>query len=132
MNDQQLIANTLDRLAERDIDITPQVYERFFALCPEAKPLFSSTASAGPHGRMLYELFQMLTGQMVQQPGEPVPMVSTAREHSAWGATAPMYPLFVEALLQSLGDALGADWTPALAEAWQRELVHLLSQMPQA
>lgn len=127
MHDRELIHQTLERLGERGIDITPRVYERFFAACPEARPLFSSTAAAGTYGRMLFELFQIVADQLEDTPCLPTLMETTVNDHRNWGATAAMYPLFLEAFTASLCEALGDDWDADTAAAWQRQVDRLLA-----
>lgn len=129
MSDEQLINRSLENLAERDIDITPDVYQRFFAACPEAKPLFSSTAAAGAHGRMIYELLQIVMDRLKDEPCLPTLMETTVNDHKNWGATGPMYGIFLDAFMTSLRDNLGEAWDRETEAAWKRQVDWMLQQV---
>lgn len=129
MSDRDLIHAAMALLAERNIDVTPLVYQRFFVMCPEAKQLFSHAAEAGAHGRMILELFQWVSDLQDEAPYLPTVIETLRNDHHNWGVTARMYRQFLAAFLAVLADTLGADWSDDQAAAWRRQLGWIQQQV---
>lgn len=129
MNDLQLITATLEQLAELDVDITPQVYARFFASCPAAAALFATTESCNAQGKMLNELVVTVLEQLEKKPYSKTVLETMVCDHDNWGVTLPMYDAFLLAFGDTLEATLGAHAPPAAMVIWRRELTVLREQI---
>ncbi len=125
MNDLDYITATLEQLADSDTDITPAIYERFFAASPAAAALFSSTEAQAVQGKMVNELVQTVIDRLEQKPYSETVVETMVDDHDSWGATLPMYDAFLAAFLAALQDALGDRADPAALTVWRRELAAL-------
>lgn len=128
MDAAERIRQSLHRLAERDIDIVPEVYRRFFAACPAAEPLFANTAAGSVQGKMLNEVLQSLLDLQTGCRYIETLLQTQRNDHDSWGVTAAMYPLFLAALCDTVIvhlDAADAD----TRQAWQQACLALLKRL---
>lgn len=131
MNDLQTVIHSLEELAERGVDITPAVYARFFAQCPQAAALFGTAEARSAQGKMVNELVQTVLDRLEGKPYGPIVVETMVSDHDSWGATLPMYDAFLAAFLDALEDALGEQAEPAAMAVWRRELAALREQISQ-
>jgi hemoglobin-like flavoprotein len=129
MNDLDYITATLEQLSASDTDITPAVYERFFAASPAAAALFSSAEAQAVQGKMINELVQTVIDRLEQKPYSETVVETMVDDHDSWGATLPMYDAFLAAFLGAMQDVLGDSADPAAMAVWQRELAALREQI---
>ena len=129
MDDLGQVTQSLEQLAETGVDITPQVYQRFFALCPAAEPLFASTEARSVQGKMINELVQTVLDQLENQPYSQTVMETMANDHEGWGVTLPMYQAFLAAFLHVLAETLGDTADSPVMAAWQRQFDQILQRV---
>ena len=129
MNDLQYISDSLEQLAERDVDITPAVYAHFFAHCPQASALFATAETRSAQGKMLNELVQTVIDRLEHKPYSHTLVETMVSDHDSWGVTLPMYDAFIAAFLAVLTDALGEQSDVTALAIWQRELNVLREQI---
>jgi hemoglobin-like flavoprotein len=129
MNDLQRITDSLEQLADIGVDITPDVYARFFASCPPAEALFGTAEARAVQGKMVNELVKTVMDRLEEQPCSPILVETMVSDHDSWGATLPMYDAFLAAFVDALEDALGAQAEPAAMAVWRRELASLREQI---
>ncbi|MGB8363845.1 MAG: globin [Rhizomicrobium sp.] len=129
-DDATLIERTLERMAEATDDITPQVYEAFFSMRPDAKELFGATFDMG-RGRMLNDVFMTLLDQANGKTYLDYTLQSYVGDHDSIGVKSmSMYKDFLAALRTTISDVLGSSWPQDEKEAFNRHCdlmnVHLL------
>jgi hemoglobin-like flavoprotein len=125
LSDLVSIHESLELAAERVDDLVPLVYERFFALRPDARELFGNDALG--RGRMFNETLTMIL-ECTQKVGYLEGIVEReVGDHRGYGATLSMYESYFEAVVQALQAALGEFWLPRHEESWRRQLKHLMS-----
>jgi len=106
----ELIEQTLELLAEAIDDITPQVYDNFFALRPEAAELFDADSQMN-RGQMLNEVFTCLTEQAAAKGYLDDVFQAHIADHAGMGvADMGMYQDFLSALRSTVAEVLGGDW----------------------
>ena len=90
-------------------------YARVFALAPEARALFPDDMAA-----QKTKLMQMLA-TAVQNLHKPETVVPVVRDlgHVGYGVAPAHYAIVGEALMDTLAQGLGEEWTPEIAEAWR-------------
>lgn len=124
--DVYLIERTLELAAEAVDDMTPQVYEKFFALRPEALHLFDEDSHIN-RGQMLNEIFICLLEQAGEKTYLDDIFQAHVADHVGMGvADMGMYQDFLFALRSTLADILGQDWPEDAKEAFERhcDLMH--------
>jgi hemoglobin-like flavoprotein len=113
---QQLVQTTFARLA-----VMPEVagalfYERLFAANPDLRSLFKNDMRI--QGVKLMTTLSMVVYNL-NQPGDISPAIrDLAIRHVGYGVAFADYDALREALLWTLEQALGADFTPAARGAW--------------
>ncbi|MDP3551821.1 MAG: globin [Novosphingobium sp.] len=111
-------------------DITAAVYDRFFAIHPEAAAMFEAAPGAGPitQGRMLAYVLDLLVDQASGQSYVPELLRSVRQDHVGYGAIdLGFYADFLAALADVVHGVLGSAWQPADTMAWDRMRVQLLA-----
>jgi hemoglobin-like flavoprotein len=110
LSDLAFIHESLELAAERVDDLVPLVYERFFALRPDASELFANDALG--RGRMFNETLTMIL-EYAQEVSYLEGIVEReAEDHRGYGATLSMYESYFEAVVQALQAALDESWLP--------------------
>ena len=113
---QELVRTTFAKLA-----VMPEVagalfYERLFAVNPKFRPLFKNDMRI-----QSIKLMTMLALVVynLPEPGQVVPAIrELAVRHVVYGVRVADYDALREALLWTLEQVLGKDFTPAVRGAW--------------
>ena len=102
-------------------------YDRLFEMAPQVKRLFPADM-AEQRRKLMSTLAIVVSG--LSDPPSILPAASAlATRHVAYGARAEHYPLVGQALLWTLEQGLGEDWTADVAEAWTAAFTMLSSFM---
>ena len=114
--------------------IAPQAaamfYERLFTIAPEVKPLFKGDMAE--QGRKLMAMIGFAVASLTRLD-QLVPVVQElGRRHATYGVMDAHYGKVAEALLWTLGEGLGDQFTPAVKEAWTAAYVTLADVMRSA
>ena len=105
-------------------------YDRLFAIAPEVRALFPDDL-----GEQKKKLIAMLSTAVtnLHQVEKIVPAVQDlGKRHVAYGVTAKHYEPVGAALLWTLEQGLGADFTPPLKAAWTEAYLTLAGVMKDA
>ena len=124
------LTQAFEALAERDMDLSPQIYERFFQLRPDAEGLMQQ-ADVSMRGRMLDQTFELLMDPDLLGP-ESYFRWEVRNHVSAYGVSADMYGPYFQAIGEVLAQALGAEWTQQFASAWRVRVADLLQDLDRA
>lgn len=91
-------------------------YGRLFELAPDTRPLFKRDIHV--QGAMLMKTLDVVVGSLADL-GPVLPVAAQlARRHVGYGVMPAHYDSVGTALLWTLEQALGAEFTPALRQAW--------------
>jgi hemoglobin-like flavoprotein len=102
-------------------------YDRLFELAPQVKSLFPSDMTE-QRRKLMSTLAIVVSG--LSDLTSILPAASAlATRHVAYGAKAEHYPVVGSALLWTLEQGLGKDWTPDVADAWTAAYTTLSSFM---
>ena len=127
---QELVRTTFAKLA-----VLPEVagalfYERLFAANPNFRPLFKNDMRI--QGVKLMSMLAMVVYNL-PEPGRILPAIrDLAVRHVGYGVKLTDYHAVGEALLWTLEQALGEDFTPAVREAWTLCYEELAAEMKAA
>ena len=127
---QELVRTTFARLA-----VMPEVagalfYKRLFAANPSFRPLFKNDMRI--QGLKLMAMITMVVYNL-PEPGQVLPAIrDLAIRHVDYGVKLADYDALAEALLWTLQQVLGKDFTPAVRKAWTICYDELASEMKAA
>ncbi len=103
-------------------------YDRLFELDPSVKPLFKGDMAV--QGRMLMHAIGMAVAGLDDLPAMTPVVQELGVRHTRYGVQLEHYDTVGEALLWTLGQGLGEEFTPEVQMAWT-EVYTLLAQVMQ-
>lgn len=105
-------------------------YERLFQLEPSFRPLFKGNMKEQER-KLMATLALAVEG--LRQPEKIIPAVQDlGRRHAGYGVKAEYYDIVGEALLWTLAQGLGADFTTSVRKAWEEAYTFLSEIMKEA
>ena len=90
--------------------------DRLFEIAPSVKPLFP--ADMAEQRRKLMATLAIVVNGLSNLESVLPAASALATRHVSYGAKAEHYPVVGSALLWTLKNGLGADWTPEISDAW--------------
>lgn len=125
MSETNLVAASLEALAERDDDPTAAVYRRLFARSPEMEALFINDVRGAARGEMLSVVFETLLD--LAQAGYYAPNMIRAEivNHENLGVPPVVFASFFPVVMETVRETLGDAWTPDTQAAWDQLLGQL-------
>lgn len=128
MNANDLIRSNFALVVDRAPDLVERFYARLFTEQPQLKALFGRRSEKAQA--------EMLTSALlavVDHLEDPAWLVSTLApmgdKHRTYGVKDEMYPMVAGALVGSLKDVSGADWTADTEQAWLGALTFVAKTM---
>ena len=122
MTDGATIERSLEVAAERGGDLTPAVYARLFARHPEMEAQFVRDTNGAVRGEMLQRVFEMVFDYIGEGAYAEGMIRNEVVTHDGYGVPPDVFPLFFDAVADTLREAAGEDWTPAMTCAWDQLL----------
>lgn len=92
-------------------------YERLFEIDPAVKPLFANTDMTAQRGRLLDAIALVIAGLERVETLRPT-LSDLGRRHVSYGVEDHHYDSVGAALLWTLKEGLGDNWTPEAEAAW--------------
>ena len=129
MTARDAVIESLERAAERAGDITPLVYERYFARCPDSAALMKLT-DQHMRGRMIAEVLRLVMSDDVGNDRSYLRFET--RTHETYGVMPAMYPHLLEGLREAVRESLGGAWNDAYERAWNERLAVLSTEIASA
>lgn len=119
----QLIQQSFAKVAPISAQAAKLFYGRLFAIAPDVKPLFRGNMDE--QGRKLMAVLAVVVNGLARLDTILPAASALAKRHVGYGVRPSHYTPVGEALLWTLQQGLGAEWTPALADAWTAAYVTL-------
>jgi nitric oxide dioxygenase len=127
---QELVRTSFARLAVMPEVAAALFYERLFAANPTFRPMFKNDMRI--QGTKLMTMLALVVYNL-PEPGRILPAVrDLAVRHVDYGVKLADYDALLEALVWTLEQALGEDFTPAVGAAWTVCYDELASEMKAA
>ena len=126
-NSAEIVAASLERLAERIGDPTPRVYARLFAAHPEMEALFVRDTTGAVRGEMLAMAFECILdiGGAGAYAGN---LIAAERvNHQGLGVPPEVFARFFPLLAETCRKLSGETWTPDVDAAWAGLLGKLMA-----
>jgi hemoglobin-like flavoprotein len=112
----------------RQPDLTHVFYEELFARHPEARALFSRN-SMPEQERMLAETLIAALDHLEDVGWLQSTLTALGAKHATYGVTEEMYGWVGEALLTTLANTAGDQWTETYEHAWRDALTAIVDLM---
>jgi hemoglobin-like flavoprotein len=112
----KLVQQSFSKVAPISDQAAVIFYDRLFEVAPAVKAMFPADMTE-QRRKLMSMLAAVVSGLSNLESILPAASVLATR-HVSYGAKAEHYPVVGGALLWTLEKGLGADWTPAVAEAW--------------
>jgi hemoglobin-like flavoprotein len=126
--DVALLRSSFELVLERNPELTKRFYDILFEKYPQAKPLFSRNAR-NKQEEMLAKALVAVIDHLEDAPWLKETLSALGTKHKEYGVTAEMYGWVGDALLTTLGEAAGKEWTPALKSNWTEAYGAIASMM---
>ena len=105
-------------------------YGKLFDLDPSLRPMFKSDLKE--QGRKLMQMLRVAVNGLTRLDAILPAVEALGRRHVAYGVREEHYDTVAEALLWTLGQGLGDDFTPDVQSAWAAAYALLAGAMIQA
>lgn len=127
-DDAELIERSLDLAAACGEDITPFVFDRFFAAAPSAHAYFHlDELDPRAHGRMLAEVLTLMIDAARGETYVAPTFRTQVADHQSYGVIdRGLYAGFLAALIAVVAELAGDGWTAAMRSAWMRQADRLI------
>jgi len=123
-----LVERSFARIKADKEAFTDAFYPMLFAENPQLKPLFGGV-DMKKQGAKLNATLGLLV-QNLRHPDElERVLLPLGKKHVGYGARPEHYPMVCSAILKTLENTLGDDWTPPVAAAWRETFAHVQSVM---
>lgn len=119
------IERSLEIAAARAGDLTAAIYERLFAYFPETKPLFVMDRDGAVRGNMLSHAFTTILDFIGERRYAHNFIASEIVTHIGYEVPPDAFANFFTVMRDEIKATCGADWSPAMEEAWARLLREL-------
>lgn len=120
--DAEIIADCLERVAERAGDPAPLVFARLFAENPDIEALFVRDTAGLVRGEMMATTMEALL-DCADGDSYAVGLVEIERvNHVGLGVEPEVFDTFFRVVMTVFREILGEDWTDETDAAWRRVL----------
>ena len=117
LDQKQLVQNSWEKVLPISDTAATLFYGRLFELDPSTRPLFKDTNMAQQRKKLMQVIGTVVNG--LNMLDQLIPAVSNlGRRHLAYGVRNQHYSSVGTALIWTLEQGLGADFTPEVREAW--------------
>ena len=124
-----LVQTTFRQVVTNVDEAAGRFYAHLFALAPELRPLFTSNMHH-QGDKFLAALAIMIFNLDREWPGGVPPFIQhLGLRHAHHGIPHTAYAVAWQALLQTLAEMLGAQFTPEVEKAWERLFACLTNAM---
>jgi hemoglobin-like flavoprotein len=126
--DMEALRAALSKLQPHVQDVIGRFYERLLARRPDFAPYFEHTDWQRQRRMLLGSLVMALEAE--EEPDEVRETIRAyGRRHDPYHLTDADYDVFGATLKETLQEALAADWSPTVDEAWDHVFAHLVDSM---
>jgi hemoglobin-like flavoprotein len=112
----ELVETSFQRVAAEADKAADIFYERLFAVSPEVRALFSPDLAE--QKKKLMQTMEVAVVNLRHLDSVVPALKEMGRRHVSYGVTVPQYALVGGALIWTLNQMLGPDFTPEMRAAW--------------
>ena len=130
MDDAACLDHTLDLVVRRVGNPAPLVFARLFAEAPDLQALFCNDASGAVRAEMFLRTLECLQDAAGARQFSAGLVGAEHQTHQGYGVSTAQFQRFFCLVVEVLRDALGADWTAEIDQAWSRALRQVAQAAP--
>ena len=119
------IEQSFELAASRCTDLTPHVYQRLFEQHPETQTMFRSHGSELVMGSMLALTIEAILDFAGERRGHFRLIACEVTSHDGYGTPRELFIAFFAVIRDTLRDLLRDEWSPDIAQAWDRLLIEI-------
>ena len=119
------IEQSFELAASRCIDLTPLVYQRLFDQHPETRAMFRTLGSELVMGSMLALTIEAILDFAGDRRGQFRLIACEVVSHDGYGTPRELFTAFFAVIRDTLRDLLRDEWSPDIAQAWDRLLIEI-------
>src|SRR4051794_14539580 len=119
------IEQSFELAASRCIDLTPLVYQRLFEQHPETRAMFRTLGSEIVMGSMLALTIEAILDFAGDRRGQFRLITCEVVSHDGYGTPRELFIAFFAVIRDTLRDLLRDEWSPGMAQAWDRLLIEI-------
>lgn len=127
MLNAELLRSTFDLVIDRRPDLTVRFYEVLFQRYPALVPMFRGDRSM--QAKMLAYAIGAVLDHLDDAAWLKETLGNLGARHVGYGVTPEMYGMVGEALLLTLAEVAGADWSPEIEQQWSWAYTTITSMM---
>lgn len=116
-SDLALLQQSFARIMPHREQAAALFYQNLFAIDPSAKPLFANSDMQA-QGKKLMSALGTVIVRLRNPQGLSADLAALGRRHIEYGVTDAQYASVGQALLETLVQFFGEDFTPQLRNAW--------------
>lgn len=128
MHPNDLIRSNLELVASRAPDLTARFYGRLFEQNPQLRPMFNRR-TADAQQRMLLEAIVAVVDHLDDSSWLVETLSAMGAKHVEYGVEDRMYPMVASALIATLADVSGDEWSAEVEVAWLDALTYVAETM---
>ncbi|MEN1678943.1 MAG: globin family protein [Planctomycetota bacterium] len=125
-----LVQTTWAKVAPSADQVAVLFYDRLFEIAPEVRPLFKGDMAE--QGQKLMQMLSIAVNGLPQLEAIVPAVQEMGVRHKDYGVTPEQYDSVGAALLWTLEQGLGEDFTPEVKDAWTETYVTLATVMKDA
>lgn len=125
--DPAILRSSFEIVIDRRPDLTMRFYEILFEKYPQLQRMFSRDRAA--QSKMLAGALSAVLDHLEDAPWLVETLGNLGAKHVAYGVTDDMYNMVGDALLATLAEAAGDDWTPVVCAQWTEAFGAIASMM---
>jgi hemoglobin-like flavoprotein len=126
-----LLRESFALVLERNDRVTARFYEVLFAKYPHLKPMFGRNSREAQE-KMLASALVAVMDHLDDAAWLGATLGGLGAKHDAYGVTPEMYDMVGDALLTTLAEIAGDEWTPDVRDAWIEAYGAIVSLMTTA
>lgn len=126
-----LLTESFELVVSRNPSLTARFYEHLFAKYPAAQAMFHRKPLASQE-KMLSEALAAVIGHLEDAPWLSATLGALGEKHQGYGVSSEMYGWVGDALMTTLREVAGRDWTDAHEQAWTDAFGAIVSLMDPA
>ena len=126
----RLVKRSFGLASKRKKQIAQLFFDRLFELDPELRPLFNYVNTA-EQGERVLRMLALIVSTLDDIKTFDSTMKAMGQRHIGYGVKKDHYRTFGSALIWALEKSLGAEFTPAMREAWRTAITLMASTATQ-
>jgi len=117
--EEDLIIASFSQISRMGAAATAQFYSHLFEVAPEIKPLFAHV-DLDQQAKLLLDMLTMAVKSIAQLHKTYPDLESLGKRHAGYGVKPEHYAVFGEALIWTLENSLGEDFSAEAKAAWEK------------